>query len=67
MFLSGNEVYWHVRYEPSHRRNADDLPHHRDYKDTWENATIDPTSEWTATFRDPRFAAGPVAALRRTA
>ncbi|HEY2041037.1 MAG TPA: DUF4082 domain-containing protein [Jatrophihabitans sp.] len=30
-----------------------------DYKDTWENAKLDPSSESTATFRDPRFAASP--------
>ena len=26
------------------------------YKETWSNAKIDPTPEWTGTWRDPRFA-----------
>lgn len=55
-FLSGNEIYWRTRYEPS----AD--PSHTayrtlvSYKETWANAKIDPSSEWTGTYRDPRFA-----------
>lgn len=59
MFLSGNEVYWHVRYEPS--IDGSNTPYRTivDYKDTWENAPIDPSAEQTATFRDPRFAAAP--------
>ncbi|HJQ01074.1 MAG TPA: DUF4082 domain-containing protein [Jatrophihabitans sp.] len=59
MFLSGNEVYWHVRYEPS--IDGSNTPYRTivDYKDTWENSPIDPSSEQTATFRDPRFAAAP--------
>ncbi|MGI8666438.1 MAG: DUF4082 domain-containing protein [Jatrophihabitans sp.] len=59
MFLSGNEVYWHVRYEPS--IDGSNTPYRTivDYKDTWENAPFDPAAEQTATFRDPRFAAAP--------
>ena len=26
------------------------------YKETWSNAKIDPSTEWTGTWRDPRFA-----------
>ncbi len=26
------------------------------YKETWANAKIDPSAEWTGTWRDPRFA-----------
>ncbi|WP_404435877.1 DUF4082 domain-containing protein [Microbacterium aerolatum] len=55
-FLSGNEVYWRTRYEPS----ADDAhtPYRTlvSYKETWSNKKIDPTTEWTGTWRDPRFA-----------
>ncbi|AWB91440.1 DUF4082 domain-containing protein [Aeromicrobium chenweiae] len=56
MFLSGNEAYWRTRYEPS----AD--PEHTpgriltSYKETWSNDKIDPSPEWTGTWRDPRFA-----------
>ncbi|KQV77995.1 hypothetical protein ASC64_04095 [Nocardioides sp. Root122] len=55
-FLAGNEGYWRTRYEPS----AD--PSHTayrtlvTYKETWANAKIDPTNQWTGTWRDPRFA-----------
>ncbi|MDQ2838630.1 MAG: DUF4082 domain-containing protein [Actinomycetota bacterium] len=59
MFLSGNEVYWHVRYEPSIDGSNTAYRTIVDYKDTWENAPFDPSSEQTATFRDPRFAAAP--------
>ncbi len=56
MFLSGNEVYWHTRYEPStdasHTANRTLVS----YKETWADAKIDPTNEWTGTWRDPRFA-----------
>jgi hypothetical protein len=57
LFASGNEVYWRTRFEPS----AD--PSHTDYrtlvcyKETWSNTKLDPASEWTGTWRDPRFAA----------
>ncbi len=59
MFLSGNEVYWHIRYEPSIDGSNTAYRTIVDYKDTWENAPFDPSSEQTATFRDPRFAAAP--------
>ncbi len=38
------------------------------YKETWANAKIDPSDEWTGTWRDPRFAPKPRApGCRRTA
>lgn len=55
-FLSGNEMYWRTRYEPS----ADDshTPYRTlvSYKESWSDAKIDPADEWTGTWRDPRFA-----------
>lgn len=56
MFLSGNEVYWKTRYEAS--SDASHTAHRTmtSYKETWSNAKIDPSSEWTGTWRDPRFA-----------
>jgi hypothetical protein len=54
-FFSGNEVYWKTRWEDS-----EDGSHtsHRTlvcYKETWSSAKIDPSPEWTGTYRDPRF------------
>ncbi|WP_417563765.1 DUF4082 domain-containing protein [Microbacterium sp.] len=63
-FLSGNEVYWHTRYEAS-TADGTSTPYRTlvSYKETWGNAAnpgggkIDTsTSEWTGTWRDPRFA-----------
>ena len=56
MFLSGNEVYWRTRYEPS--IDSSQTPYRTlvSYKETWGNAKIDPSPEWTGTWRDPRFA-----------
>lgn len=55
-FLSGNEVYWRTRYEPS--ADASRTPYRTlvSYKETWANRKIDPSPEWTGTWRDPRFA-----------
>ncbi|MGX1160602.1 Ig-like domain-containing protein [Arthrobacter sp. SLBN-100] len=55
-FLSGNEVYWRTRYEPS---PVDGAAHRTitSYKETWANGKIDPSTEWTGTWRDPRYAA----------
>lgn len=55
-FLSGNEVYWHTRYEPSIAGTATDYRTLVTYKETWDNAKTDPSSQWTGTWRDPRFA-----------
>ncbi len=54
MFLSGNEMYWRVRWQndvtgASYRTMTS-------YKETWEYAKVDPAAEWTGTFRDPRYA-----------
>lgn len=54
-FLSGNEVYWRTRYEPS---TTDGTAYRTmvSYKETWANTKIDPEPEWTGTWRDPRLA-----------
>jgi len=54
-FLSGNEVYWRTRYEPS-TTGGNDYRTLVSYKETWSNSKIDPSSQWTGTWRDPRFA-----------
>ena len=55
-FLSGNEVYWRPatrrRPTPATRRTAPWSPTRRPGR----NAKIDPSAEWTGTWRDPRFA-----------
>jgi hypothetical protein len=54
-FLSGNEVFWKTRYENS--IDASGTPYRTlvSYKETHANAKIDPSPEWTGTWRDPRF------------
>lgn len=55
-FLSGNEAYWHTRYEPSADGSSTPYRTLVSYKETWAGAKIDPSSTWTGTWRDPRFA-----------
>ena len=57
MFLSGNEVFWKTRYEASADSSKTDYRTLVSYKETWSNNKIDPSDEWTGTWRDPRFAA----------
>lgn len=59
MFLSGNEVYWHARLEPSIDGTSTPNRTLVCYKDSWEPAPIDPAPEGTGTWRDPRFKAAP--------
>lgn len=55
-FLSGNEVYWRTRMEPSPVDGAAGRTI-TSYKETWANSKIDPSTGWTGTWRDPRYAA----------
>lgn len=55
-FLSGNEMYWHTRYEAATVGTQTAYRTLVSYKETWNNAKIDPSAEWTGTWRDPRFA-----------
>jgi hypothetical protein len=54
-FFSGNEVYWKTRWESS--IDGTGTPHRTlvSYKETRNHAKIDPSPEWTGTWRDPRF------------
>jgi VCBS repeat-containing protein len=54
-FWSGNEVYWRTRW--GNALSSDATPYRTliSYKETWANSSIDPTDQWTGTFRDPRF------------
>lgn len=56
MFVSGNEVYWKTRYEPSTDASHTNYRTLVAYKETWDNEKSDPSPEWTGTWRDPRFA-----------
>lgn len=54
-FFSGNEVFWKIRWENS--IDGSGMPYRTmvSYKETHANAKIDPSAEWTGTWRDPRF------------
>ena len=54
-FFSGNEMFWKTRWETSKDGSATGYRTLVCYKETHANAIIDPTSEWTGTWRDPRF------------
>lgn len=55
-FLGGNDGYWRTRYAPSADQGATAYRTLICYKETRDNAKIDPAAEWTGTWRDPRFA-----------
>ncbi|MBD2441081.1 DUF4082 domain-containing protein [Nostoc sp. FACHB-110] len=54
-FFSGNEVYWKTRWENSIDGSGTPYRTLVCYKETHAGAKIDPTPEWTGTWRDPRF------------
>ncbi|MFV0458004.1 MAG: DUF4082 domain-containing protein [Actinomycetales bacterium] len=61
IFMTGNEYFWKVRFEPS--TDAAQVPDRTMvcYKETLENSKTDPTGAWTGTWRDPRFSSPPEA------
>ncbi len=54
-FFAGNDMYWKTRWEPSIDGSSTANRTLVCYKETWDNAKIDPSAEWTGTWRDPRF------------
>ncbi|WP_456638994.1 DUF4082 domain-containing protein [Bradyrhizobium sp. USDA 10063] len=55
-FWSGNEMYWRTRWGNSISSDATAYRTLISYKETWSpGASIDPSNEWTGTFRDPRL------------
>ena len=54
-FFSGNEVYWKTRWEASVAGPTIKFRTLVTYKETFANAKIDPSSQWTGTWADPRF------------
>jgi VCBS repeat-containing protein len=54
-FWSGNEMYWETQWGDSLSSDATPYRSLVTYKDTWANGPINPSGQWTGTFRDPRF------------
>ena len=54
-FFSGNEVFWKCRWENSIAGSSTPYRTFVCYKETWNNQKLDPSGEWTGTWRDPRF------------
>ncbi|UPK30936.1 DUF4082 domain-containing protein (plasmid) [Bradyrhizobium sp. 195] len=55
-FWSGNEMYWRTRWGNSISSEASAYRTLISYKETWlPGASIDPSDQWTGTFRDPRL------------
>jgi hypothetical protein len=54
-FFSGNFLYWKIRYEPSIDGSSAAYRTLVCYKETLDGAKIDPSPEWTGTWRDPQF------------
>ena len=54
-FFSGNEIFWKTRWEASVDEQAVPFRTLVTYKETHANAKIDPSPQWTGTWRDPRF------------
>ncbi|GAA3798975.1 hypothetical protein GCM10022226_17950 [Sphaerisporangium flaviroseum] len=54
-FFSGNEIFWKTRWEDSIDGSATPFRTLVCYKETLANAKIDPSPQWTGTWRDPRF------------
>ncbi len=54
-FFSGNEVYWRTRWEASEDGSNASYRTLVCYKETWSDGKIDPTTQWTGTYRDPRL------------
>jgi VCBS repeat-containing protein len=54
-FFSGNDVFWRTRWEPSIDGSGTPSRTLVSYKETHAGAKIDPSPEWTGTWRDPRF------------
>ena len=54
-FFSGNEVFWKTRWEASIDGSSTAYRTLVSYKETHAGAKIDPSAEWTGTWRDPRL------------
>ena len=52
-FFSGNEIFWKTRWEASIDASSTDHRTLVSYKETHANDKIDPSPQWTGTWRDP--------------
>ena len=52
---AANEVFWKCRWENSIAGASTPYRTFVCYKETWNNQKLDPSGEWTGTWRDPRF------------
>jgi hypothetical protein len=57
-FWSGNEVFWKTRWDASLDDSATPYRTLISYKETNEDAKVDPSDQWTGMWRDSRFANG---------
>ncbi|HEY9293965.1 MAG TPA: N,N-dimethylformamidase beta subunit family domain-containing protein, partial [Microlunatus sp.] len=55
IFMTGNEYFWKVRFEPSIDGSNTTDRTLVCYKETHANAKIDPSPKWTGSWADPRF------------
>ncbi|HEY7071829.1 MAG TPA: DUF4082 domain-containing protein [Acidimicrobiales bacterium] len=55
IFMTGNEIFWKVRWENSIDGRNTAQRTLVCYKETLEGAKLDPTPAWTGTWRDARF------------
>jgi methionine-rich copper-binding protein CopC len=54
-FFAGNDMYWKTRYEASIDGASTAYRTLVCYKETWDSVKLDPSPQWTGTWRDPRF------------
>ncbi|MGC7093844.1 DUF4082 domain-containing protein [Amycolatopsis lurida] len=54
-FMTGNEVFWKTRWEPSIAGTPTDWRTLVCYKETKHDGKIDPHPDWTGTWRDARY------------
>ncbi|MGW4665037.1 DUF4082 domain-containing protein [Streptosporangium sandarakinum] len=54
-FFTGNDVFWKTRWENGIDSSGAPFRTLVCYKETLANAKIDPSPQWTGTWRDPRF------------
>jgi hypothetical protein len=55
IFMTGNEIFWKVRWESSIDGSGTPYRTLVCYKETLHDAKVDPSTEWTGTWRDGRF------------
>lgn len=64
IFMRANEVYWKTRWEA----DSNGTPNRTlvCYKETRDAKKIDPSPQWTGTWRDPSFSPPPMEGAQKT-